>query len=73
MNDVINHIRNRSYMSGIDRDKLRVKATAEVFTPTETVIRKMNNPFEKNENGNINVLPTMYRMDFFSKSIDKQY
>ena len=43
------------------------------FTPTETVIRKMNNPFEKNENGNINVLPTMYRMDFFSKSIDKQY
>ena len=37
MNDVINHIRNRSYMSGIDRGKLRVKATAEVFTPTETV------------------------------------
>ena len=43
------------------------------FTPNETVIRKINNPFEKNENGSINVLPTMYRMDFFSKSIDKQY
>lgn len=43
------------------------------FTPNETVIRKINNPFEKNESGIINVLPTMYRMDFFSKSIDKQY
>jgi len=43
------------------------------FTPKETIIRKINNPFEKNENGVINVLPTMYRMDFFSKSIDKQY
>ena len=43
------------------------------FTPNETVIRKINNPFEKNETGIINVLPTMYRMDFFSKSIDKQY
>ncbi|HAV24784.1 MAG TPA: hypothetical protein DCX01_01280 [Bacteroidetes bacterium] len=43
------------------------------FTPSETVIRKINNPFEKNESGIINVLPTMYRMDFFSKSIDKQY
>lgn len=43
------------------------------FTPNETVIRKINNPFEKNESGIISVLPTMYRMDFFSKSIDKQY
>tara|TARA_R110002049_G_scaffold308257_2_gene511517 strand:- start:2673 stop:4073 length:1401 start_codon:yes stop_codon:yes gene_type:complete len=43
------------------------------FTPNETIIRKINNPFEKNENGIISVLPTMYRMDFFSKSIDKQY
>ena len=31
------HLRNREYMSGIDRDKLRVKATAEVFTPTALV------------------------------------
>lgn len=43
------------------------------FTHNETVIRKINNPFEKNESGVIRVLPTMYRMDFFSKSIDKQY
>jgi len=31
---VINHIRNRSYMSGIERENARVKATGEVFTPT---------------------------------------
>lgn len=37
INDVIDHIRNRTYMGGIERDKLRVKATGEVFTPTELV------------------------------------
>ena len=31
------HLRERPYMSGIDRDELRVKATAEVFTPTALV------------------------------------
>jgi hypothetical protein len=30
----ISHTRNREYMSGIQRDALRVKQTAEVFTPT---------------------------------------
>jgi hypothetical protein len=30
----INHVRNREYMSGVERDKLRIKQTAEVFTPT---------------------------------------
>ena len=34
---IIDHIRNRSYMSGIDRDSVRVKATQEVFTPTAMV------------------------------------
>ena len=34
---VINHIRNRDYMSGIERDRARVKATGEVFTPTHLV------------------------------------
>lgn len=33
----ISHVRNREYMSGVDRDKLRVKQTAEVFTPTPLV------------------------------------
>lgn len=40
MNDIkhiIDHIRNRSYMSGIERDKARVKATGEVFTPADLV------------------------------------
>lgn len=34
LNNIIDHIRNRTYMSGIERDTLRVKATGEVFTPT---------------------------------------
>jgi type I restriction-modification system DNA methylase subunit len=34
---VINHIRNHSYMSGVERDRLRVKETEEIFTPTTVV------------------------------------
>lgn len=37
LKDVIAHARNREYMSGVDRDKLRVKSTGEVFTPTALV------------------------------------
>ena len=37
LKDIINHIRHRSYMSGIRRDALRVKQTGEVFTPTKCV------------------------------------
>lgn len=37
LNEVIDHIRNRAYMGGVERDQLRVKATGEVFTPTELV------------------------------------
>ena len=33
------HIRNRSYMSGVEREYTRVKSTGEVFTPTPTVQR----------------------------------
>ena len=36
------HIRNRSYMSGIDREYIRIKNTGEVFTPTPTVQRMLN-------------------------------
>ena len=32
-----NHIRNRRYMSGVERDLVRVKETNEVFTPTHLV------------------------------------
>jgi len=34
---VIKHVRERTYMSGVERDRLRVKATGEVFTPTPLV------------------------------------
>ena len=37
LSKVIDHIRNRTYMGGVERDQLRVKATGEVFTPTELV------------------------------------
>ena len=36
------HIRNRPYMSGIDRDKLRIKKTAEVFTPQHLVTEMLD-------------------------------
>lgn len=43
------------------------------FTPNATIVRKINDPYDKNQNGVITVLPTLYRMDFGSQSIDKQY
>lgn len=43
------------------------------FTPNATIVRKINDPFGKNDSGIITVLPTLYRMDFGSESIDKQY
>ena len=33
----INHSRNHSYMSGVERNKLRVKFTSEIFTHTKDV------------------------------------
>ena len=37
LSKVIDHIRDRAYMSGVQRTQARVKATGEVFTPTELV------------------------------------
>lgn len=37
MNQIVDHIRHREYMSGVERDRVRVKATGEVFTPTPLV------------------------------------
>lgn len=34
LNNYINHARNFGYMSGIERERLRVKETHEIFTPT---------------------------------------
>ena len=44
----IEHSRNHSYMSGIERDKLRVKKTAEVFTPTQLVQEMLDRLEEEN-------------------------
>ncbi len=37
LSKITDHIRNRTYMSGVQRTQARVKATGEVFTPTELV------------------------------------
>ena len=43
--DIKDHIRNRSYMSGVDRENHRVKFTGEVFTPTP-LVQEMLDQFE---------------------------
>lgn len=45
---VIKHLRDRNYMSGVERDKSRVKATGEIFTPTALVQEILDN-FPDNE------------------------
>ena len=42
MESYINYVRNREYMSGVERDKLRIKQTAEVFTPTSLVLEMLD-------------------------------
>ena len=42
------HARDRGYMSGIERNKLRIKQTAEVFTPTP-LVQEMLNKLEKED------------------------
>ena len=36
---IIKHIRHREYMSGVERDRARVIATGEVYTPTDEVMK----------------------------------
>lgn len=43
IDQIISHARNRAYMSGVERDKNRVKATGEVFTPTPLVQEVLDN------------------------------
>jgi hypothetical protein len=49
ISEYINHSRNHSYMSGIERDKLRVKETAEVFTPTIEVQKMLDKLEDENK------------------------
>jgi hypothetical protein len=39
LSEIIDHIRNRPYMSGIERDKNRVKQTQECFTKDILVVK----------------------------------
>lgn len=43
LSNIIDHVRNRDYMSGVERDHARVKATGEVFTPTPLVQIMLDN------------------------------
>jgi hypothetical protein len=42
LKDIISHVRDRNYLSEIDRNYLRVKATGEVFTPLIIITKKLN-------------------------------
>jgi len=48
INRYISHVRNRVYMSGVERDKLRIKETAEIFTPTP-LVQDILNELEKED------------------------
>jgi hypothetical protein len=48
MINYIQYARNREYMSGVERDKLRIKQTAEVFTPTSLVQEMLDKLEEEN-------------------------
>lgn len=43
------------------------------FTKKKTIVIKINNPFKKAEENEIDVFPTIYQMDFTAKVIKKQY
>jgi hypothetical protein len=48
LDHIIDHVRNRPFMSGVDRDRARVKLTEECFTPTYICIEVINN-YEQND------------------------
>lgn len=48
MDSYIEHCRNREYMSGVERDKNRIKQTAEVFTPT-LLVQEMLDKLEEQD------------------------
>ncbi len=41
LTEIIDYVRNLSYMSGVEREYIRIKSTGEVFTPTPTVQRML--------------------------------
>ena len=43
------------------------------FTKTKTFVIRINNPFKKSIDGDIEVYPTIYQMNFNSKVIEHRY
>jgi hypothetical protein len=43
LDQIKDHIRTRPYMSGVERNTIRIKATQEIFTPTEMVKDLLDN------------------------------
>ena len=43
------------------------------FTKTKTIVVKINNPYQKALNKEIDVFPTIYQMDFTAQTIKKQF
>jgi hypothetical protein len=50
--EVIEHVRNRSYMSGVERDRVRILKTQEVFTPTDKVRELLDEYQDQFKNNN---------------------
>ena len=48
LDNIIKYYRNREYMSGVERDKHRIKQTAEVFTPT-LLVQEMLDKLEEQD------------------------
>ena len=48
LDDIKNYYRTREYMSGVERDKNRIKQTAEVFTPT-LLVQEMLDKLEEQD------------------------
>jgi len=61
--EYIRHTRDRDYMTGIERDRLRIKQTDEVFTPTKFVYLMLDQLESENPN-----LFTDYRETFLDSS-----
>jgi len=47
IDQIKNHIRDRPYMDGVMRNAIRIKATQEIFTPTEMVKNLLNDLDQK--------------------------
>lgn len=43
------------------------------FTKKKTIIVKLNNPYQKYEDGKVEVYPLIYQLEFNASTIDKQY